>query len=341
MPIMNTATSLRFIISGKLQRDYLLLPDGEPLLDTLGGSLVYAAAGLALWESRIGLLGRVGQDYPQEWLGKISQKGFDTRGICVLEDPIDLRSFCAYSPSGEKQYDDPVAHFARWGYGFPKSLLGYQPSIPQPDNRARLSQLAPRVNDIPSDYLDAGAVHICPMDYLAHSLLPSSFRQRHIATITLDPSAGYMNPIFWDDIPPILTGLTAFITNEDKLRNLFLGRSSDVWEMAETLAGFGCELVVVKRAERGQILYDGASRGRWVIPAYPAKLLDPTGSGDAFCGGFLAGYRQTYDPLQAVLYGNIAAAFTIEGKGAFFAMDAMQRLAEARREALKEMVRRA
>ena len=50
-----------------------------------------------------------------------------------------------------------------------------------------------------------------------------------------------------------------------------------------------------------------------MIPAYPVTIVDPTGAGDAFCGGVLAGYRNTYDPLQAAMYGNISSAMIMEG----------------------------
>ena len=165
-------------------------------------------------------------------------------------------------------------------------------------------------------------------------------RQSGFTTVTLDPSAGSMSPTFWDDIPALVTGLTAFLPNEEELRTLFHGRKTDIWEMIETIADYGCELVVVKRGERGQYLYDRARREKWEIPAYPAKVIDPTGAGDAYCGGFLAGYRLTYDPIQAALYGSISASLTIEGSGAFYALDALPGLAKARLEALKEGVRK-
>jgi sugar/nucleoside kinase (ribokinase family) len=110
--------------------------------------------------------------------------------------------------------------------------------------------------------------------------------------------------------------------------------------MAETLGSYGCEIIVIKRGERGQILYDAVSNARWEIPAYPARWVNSTGAGDAFCGGFLAGYRSTYDPLEAVLHGNISASMTIEGSGPFYALDALPGLAQARLEALHESARR-
>ena len=68
-------------------------------------------------------------------------------------------------------------------------------------------------------------------------------------------------------------------------------------------------------------------------------MLDPTGAGDAFCGGFLAGFIKDFDPLQAALHGNISASLTLEGSGPFYPLDAMPGLAEARRRSLAEIVR--
>jgi hypothetical protein len=86
-------------------------------------------------------------------------------------------------------------------------------------------------------------------------------------------------------------------------------------------------------------LYD-ADRGRkWEIPAYPARVHNPTGAGDAFCGGFLAGYQRTYDPLEAVLYGNVSFSLVAEGEGPFYALDALPGLPQARLEYLRGSVR--
>jgi sugar/nucleoside kinase (ribokinase family) len=110
--------------------------------------------------------------------------------------------------------------------------------------------------------------------------------------------------------------------------------------MAEALAKYGCEIIVIKYGERGQLIYDAASRNRWEVPPYPARLVNPIGAGDAFCGGFLAGYRRTYDPVQAALYGNISASLVVEGHSAFYALDVLPGLPEARLESLRNSVRK-
>jgi sugar/nucleoside kinase (ribokinase family) len=149
-----------------------------------------------------------------------------------------------------------------------------------------------------------------------------------------------MNPNFRDEVPSLVTGITAFITSEEEMQALCLGYGNDLWEYAENLTGYGCEIVVFKCGERGQLLYDSATRNRWEVRGYAASVVDPTGAGDAFCGGFLAGYRKTFDPLESVLYGNISASLVIEGQGPLYAMDALPGLAEARLYALRQLARK-
>jgi len=328
-----------FVVAGRLRRDTILPPNGRPLIDVPGGNLLYAAAGLGIWEKDIGLLSRVGEDYPHKWIRSFEQRGLDTGGIRILAEPLDLRFFLAYTDLQTAQDGNPVAHFARLGLTFPKALFGYQPSREGMDDKAKSLPSSPRPADIPADYLDARSAHLCPMDYLAHSRLLAAFQQAKVTTISLDPGDGYLIPALWDEVRIMLHGLTVFLPSEEELRGLFWGRTNDLWEMAEAVGSFGCELVVIKRGGRGQFLYEADSRKRWDIPAYPARLSDPTGAGDSFCGGFLAGYRKTYDPLLAALHGNVSASLNIEGSGAFHVQDALPGLAQARLEALKDMVR--
>ena len=331
----------RYLVAGLLTRDYVILPSGETLLDVPGGNAIYAAVGIALWENDPppAIIARVGEDFPHDWLDKFQRMGLDTRGVRVMPEAVDVRSFTAFLDRSTRVKDDPVVHFSRLGLPFPKALLGYRTNA-KVDSRTRLLPTSLRQGDIPSDYLDAGVVHLCPMDYLTHSLLPAILRQAQFTTVTLDPSLGYMNSTYWDDIPALLNGLTAFLPSEEEVFSLFQGRSEDLWEIAGALSAYGCEIIVIKRGERGQILYDSTSNSKWEIPSYPSKMVNPIGAGDAFCGGYLAGYRRTYDPLEAVLYGNIAASLVVEGHKVSYALDALPGLAEARLDSLRQSIRR-
>lgn len=339
---MNSPAAPLSIFLGQLRRDFCISYDGRVYLDFPGGNVLYAAVGMLVWEpeSAPGIIARVGEDFPLEWLGDFSRRGINIQGVRVLPEAIDLRSFYVYTDRSTRISDEPFSYFARLGSSFPRQLLGYRTEKNFIDSRTQLTPVSLRQVDITPDYLNATAAHLCPLDYLSHTLVPAVLRQAGFTTITLDPSPGTMNPVFWNDIPAMITGVTAFLPNEDELRSLFHGRSTDLWEMATALTGYGCEFVIIKRGERGQLVYDSSTKTRWEVPAYPARLVDPTGAGDAFCGGFMAGYRKTFDPLQAALYGNIVASLVVEGQGAFYALEALPGLAQARLEALRDTVRK-
>jgi sugar/nucleoside kinase (ribokinase family) len=330
-----------FVIAGKLTREYLLPPAGNPRLDAPGGSLLYAAGGLAMWESSIGLIARVNDDYPREWLDDLGGRGFDLRGVRAPrnEQPPDLRSFIAYTETNERSTSSPVSHFARRQLTFPKSLLGYQPSDDVRKNPRARDPASPAAADAPKEFSDAPCVHLCPFDFTSQSQMVNLFRGGSNQTVCLDPAPNYMIPIFWRDLRVALHGVTAFLPSEEEMRSLFWGETNDLWEMARRLSEHGARIIVIKRGSLGQIVYDAAGGRRYEIPAYPSRLADPTGAGDAFCGGFLAGFYRTQDPLMAALYGNVSASLTIEGSGPFYPLDVLPGLAEARLHALTEMAR--
>ncbi|HEX2696906.1 MAG TPA: carbohydrate kinase family protein [Anaerolineales bacterium] len=328
-----------FVIVGRITREYILPPVGQPLLDSAGGSALYASGGLILWDKSLGLLARIGEDYPRPWLKEIESRGADIQGIQILKQSMDLRDFHAYNENFEITRGTPVSQFARRELTFPKALLGYQIPVETERDGRKPDPLAPLPADIPVKYREARAVHLCPMDFVSHNQLFTAFKAGSASTITLDPSVSYMSPSSFRDLRVVLSGLTAFLPSEEELRGLFWGDTHDLWEMAAAVGAYGCEIVVVKRGGQGQLIYDVPSKRKWEVPAYPARLADPTGAGDAFCGGFLAGYQKTFDPLQAALYGNVSASLKMEGSGAFYPLDVFPGLAEARLNALQELVR--
>ncbi|HCR70856.1 MAG TPA: hypothetical protein DIW23_05385 [Anaerolineae bacterium] len=328
-----------FIIAGKLTREYLLPPQGSPLLDAPGGNLIYTVGGLAVWDKNIGMVARITKEYPQEWLSEFQKRGFDIRGIETAEENFDLRSFIAYTDTHERSHTSVVSHFARREMTFPKTLLGYQPRDETIKDLRTMDSSSPSAMDIPKEYHDVNHIHLCPFDFASQSQMVKLFKNASSQTVTLDPAPAYMSPRFWRDLRLVLQGVTAFHPSEEEMRALFWGETNDLWDMAKQVSDYGVKFIVIKRGAQGQIMYDSVSKKKYEIPAYPSRVADPTGAGDAFCGGFLAGFQKTGDPLQAVLHGNVSASLKVEGSGAFYPLDVMPGLAEARLHALKEMAR--
>lgn len=328
----------RFVLAGCLNRDFILPISGEPSIDTLGGNLVYAAAGLKLWGETAGLLARVGENFPEEWLSRIKKTGLDMEGIKVLSREMEHRRFMAHADLQTTHRQNPVQQFADRGLAFPPALLGFRPQASSHDSRTKPLGQSIQISDVPQKYLAASAVHLCPIDYLSHMILPSLFRQGQATTITLTPSPGYMSSSFWEEISGLLSEITAFITPEEEIRSLFQGRRTDLWEMAAVLADFGPEYVLIRTNSWGFYVFDRVSGNRWVVPLYQTRTIDPTGAMDAFAGGFLVGYRKTYNPLEGALMGSVAASLVMEGSKPFYALGAMPGLIDRRLEALRDLV---
>jgi len=74
------------------------------------------------------------------------------------------------------------------------------------------------------------------------------------------------------------------------------------------------EFLVVTLGEQGACVY--ADGHKYCIPTVkPGKILDPTGVGDAFRGGFLKGYRMKFDWQTCGQMGAMAATYCLEHRG--------------------------
>jgi sugar/nucleoside kinase (ribokinase family) len=97
--------------------------------------------------------------------------------------------------------------------------------------------------------------------------------------------------------------------------------------------------LVVKRGERGvSVAVDDDVVD---VPSAPADVIDSTGAGDAFCGGFIAGLVATGDPVLAAQHGVVSSSFVVETRGALAALDALDDATAGRRLAVvRRSVRR-
>ncbi len=333
-----SVSEYQYVTLGGIRQDYCITHDGQVFLGVIGGNAIYSAVGARLWADKIGIVGRVGSDFPVEWLDHLAISGFNTEGIKQLPEPHNSYTFYAYLSPEERIDTDPASHFLRIGQPLPKALLDYRSSTEGQTNRDTFSPLAIRPSDLPRKIALVSGAHIAPADYLSHTTIPLRLRELGVRTVTLDPSECYMEPSFEKELPIIVNGLDAFIPSEKEAISYFRPARLDIWEIAEAFGEMGCRFVVIKQGARGQCVWDNHAKRRWHIPAYPSKVRDVTGAGDSFCGGFLVGLDQTGDVVEAALQGSISASITIEGSGALYAIDALPGLVRARLDALRPSV---
>jgi hypothetical protein len=112
----------------------------------------------------------------------------------------------------------------------------------------------------------------------------------------------------------LLPRVDVLMVNDSEVRQL--AGESNVLKAAHAAQRMGAKTVVVKRGEYGALLV--TAEHRFFAPAFPlADVVDPTGAGDSFAGGFL-GLLDRLDSgepaalRQATVIGCTIASFTVE-----------------------------
>jgi sugar/nucleoside kinase (ribokinase family) len=129
-----------------------------------------------------------------------------------------------------------------------------------------------------------------------------------------------------DALKSLLGRVDILLINDGEIRQL-TGEKNLV-RAAAAVRRMGPQTVVVKRGEHGVLVFEGTDA--FALPALPLeKVMDPTGAGDAFAGGFLGyiasgGLDGEHDVRRAAVMGSVMASYQVED----FSLDRLIRLTE-------------
>jgi sugar/nucleoside kinase (ribokinase family) len=112
-------------------------------------------------------------------------------------------------------------------------------------------------------------------------------------------------------LAPALPHLDYLLPNDEQVLG-FTGED-DLVEACRTLVKLGVGCVAATAGADGAVVVDGDGVTR--VPAYPIKVVDTSGCGDAFSAGFLRGVSLGRDPAAAARLGCAAAALVAQGVG--------------------------
>lgn len=137
---------------------------------------------------------------------------------------------------------------------------------------------------------------------------------------------------FWIDgererLAEVLRRVDLLLLNDEEAFKL--SRSGNMIQAAAAIRAMGPSAVVIKRGEHGAWLFTDA--GAHMVPAVPlAEVVDPTGAGDSFAGGFIGwlARRGRFDAAamqEAMVAGTLVASFTVED----FSVDGLERVTDA------------
>ena len=331
-----------YLIIGKLSRDFILTREGNDINNISGGHLLYSAIGMSPWEKNPGLVSRVGKNYPPEFLDRFTKYHLNVENIRILDTDLEHRNFISFfEPETELPYradrnrTSVLSRYFHAGKVFPKDLLGYTTGRKHMNSLSERTRETVLVRDIPRNYLEARCIHLCPLDYLSHNLLPQAFSGNTKPTITVQSGSAYMNPYFFDAVKTVVSGLSAFITRERYLRSLFAEkyRINDLDDMMKTLLDYGAENIVVKTASHSYKFINRVDRTVNELPLLSGEKYDNIGELSCFCGAYLIGLNETYDHKKAMAYGAARASLLRNEINPFSNLDVLESL-------LQEKIRR-
>lgn len=270
------------LVCGNLTLDEIVGPPRVVLAP--GGSAFYASSASAYLGARVGILGCVGDDYPEAVLNWLRDR------------PVSLKWL--------KRTQGPTTRFRIRYVRGSRTLSLLQPG----------KTVTPRWRDS-----QVHGVHFGPVfNEIPESLIKSA--RRHCKVLTLDlqglvrqaDSYGLVRIVRRDLRDTLkLCDLVKGSADEIKMQTA----SRDPSNAIDRLLSYGPGCAVATLGTKGSLL-GVRSRGKFLVPAFPEPdAVDPTGAGDVFVGSWLRTYLWTGDPVWAASVGSGFASLTSRRRG--------------------------
>ena len=321
------------LIIGDIKRDYIITEENRAFNNRLGGSAIACASGAGLWKQESAVISTVNKNFSYDLFNSLNNKGINFDGVSISSANIEHRQFSFFKSPTQVVHNDPAKYYLDSNLDYPKELLGLKQSFNNvPHSIFQDMKLPESIHSI-------SASHICPLPYEDQIRIPFILREKGVPTITLKPSTNYLQQISLSKIPQLISNLTAFLPSKEDLFTLYPLLRFDIWSILSQFENQGCKFIVVPSKQDDTYLYDLESKRKYKIPAYPVRIKNLIGIEDAFCGGFLAGYQKTFNPVEAARFGIISASFAMSGYTATYALDTLPSLAKARLDILREEIR--
>ena len=290
-----------FLSVGYIILDDIVFPDGRTKMATLGGAVTHAAMGMRMWKDHVGLVAALGRDFPDDVRAALARH-FNTRTL-VQSDIVTPRFWQLYEEDGRRTevfrtaLDDMLRMFP-----LPKDV----PALPRSVRGAYL-------DCEPPDNLRAWIRHL---------------RETGAGLILWEPWERYCLPENRAEIGRLASEVDAIALSVPEARQL-TGLEDPRAIIAQLLED-GAHRVALRMGARGSLVAD--ENGAFCeIPAYPVtEIVDVTGAGNAYCGGFIVGLERTGDICEAGRYGAVSASLVIEHNGALLPLDGLRAEAEQR-----------
>lgn len=281
---------MSILVVGSVAFDTVKTPFGE-VRDALGGSAAHFSVAASFF-APVRLVAVVGEDFTPAHRQPLLDRSVDLSGLTTAAG----RTF-------------------RWSGAYGDDLNSARTLDTQ------LNVFADFRPQIPEAWRDTPLLFLANIDpELQWDVLDQARGAKLVAADTMN---------YWIDGKPdalkrLLRRVDILLINDGEIRQL-TGERNLVRAVA-VVRRLGPQAVVVKRGEHGVLVFEGESA--FALPAFPLEsVIDPTGAGDAFAGGFLGhlasrGLDRERDLRTAAVVGSVMASYQVED----FSLDRLKRL---------------
>jgi sugar/nucleoside kinase (ribokinase family) len=276
---------MSIIVLGTVALDSVKTPFGRRK-ELLGGSAVHFSMA-ARFFTEVNLIAIVGSDFPQKQIAFLRSKGLNLSSLIVDKGKT-------FRWEGEYQGDLNSA-----------LTLNTQLGV--------LSVFKPHVSEKQRKIENIFLANVDP-DIQEHLLA-----KMHSPKLVGLDSMNYWINTKRKELVKLLKHIDIYVANDQEARTL--SGESNLIKAAKCLGSLGPRMILIKKGEHGVLFYN--KKFIFSLPAYPVeKVIDPTGAGDTFAGGFM-GYLTKVgkiNPLtikKALAYGTVAASFNVEDFGLY------------------------
>ena len=269
------------LVVGSIALDSVETPHGI-VHDALGGAAVFFSYA-ASYFTPVRLVGVVGEDFPTAHREMLEARKVDTSGLVVEKNGSTFRWRGKYT--GDMSTAETLeVHL---------NVLGTF----DPD-------LSPTFADTPFVFLANGS------PAMQRKVLSQTKKRQLVVADTMN---------FWietqrDELYALLREVDGLVINDGEAR--MLTDEINLVRAGRKVLELGPKFVIIKKGEHGAMFL--SAEESFVMPAFPlADVVDPTGAGDSFAGGFMGylasvGKSDLASLKTAMACGTIIASFNVE-----------------------------
>jgi cytidine kinase len=250
----------------------------------MGGAATFASLSSSLY-TRTGIVGVTGSDFPSHYR-EILDNRLDTKGVITN---LQEKTF-----HYDSTFDYDLSH--------------------RTTNKTELNVIANFEPTVPNEYRQSQYIYLANNDPIQNIKLLEFFPN---PKLTVCDTIEYWILNKKDEVIKMMSKVNGVVINDEEAR--LLCKTANLIKCAKMIMSWGPQFAIIKKGENGSLLF----MDDYIFPAaaYPMEeIVDPTGAGDAFAGGFI-GYLAQQDNLEirtfkeAVVHGNVMGAFAVEDFG--------------------------